>query len=120
MVIVIDVGLASLVSSNDTAIPSGIVQSAYAGQIVEQTIQPQSTKSQGPLAEVVNMVPDNIFAALSSNGNMLQVIVAAILIGVAILLVGKKKQPLYMVVVKSVNAVVVKIIDIGINSQKIG
>lgn len=48
----------------------------------------------GVIATLLNIIPDNPFAALAS-GNVLQIIFFAIFIGIAITLVGKPAQPVY-------------------------
>ena len=48
------------------------------------------TKSSRPLQFVVEMVPDNIFKSLNSNGLMLQVIFFAIFFGIVLILDSKR------------------------------
>ncbi|WP_052124166.1 dicarboxylate/amino acid:cation symporter [Ureibacillus manganicus] len=48
----------------------------------------------GVIATLLNIIPDNPFAALAT-GNVLQIIFFAIFIGIAISLVGKPAQPVY-------------------------
>ncbi len=64
-----------------------------------------------PLTDVlINIVPGNPIAALA-NGEMLQIIFFAILIGVSILMVGKKADPL-VDGVERMNEVMMKMVDI--------
>ncbi len=64
-----------------------------------------------PLTDVlINIVPGNPIAALA-NGEMLQVIFFAILVGVSILMVGKKADPL-IDSVERMNEVMMKMVDI--------
>jgi Na+/H+-dicarboxylate symporter len=64
-----------------------------------------------PLSQVIiDIVPDNPVAALA-NGDMLQVIFFAILLGVSILMVGKKAQPI-IDGVERLNEVMMKMVDI--------
>jgi Na+/H+-dicarboxylate symporter len=66
----------------------------------------------GPLQFVVDMVPNNIFAAASDNGNMLQVIVFVIFLGICLLLVpAEKAKPLH-VFFDSLNEVILKMVDL--------
>jgi len=45
----------------------------------------QAFKERGPLSPIVDMVPDNLFHALSNNTSMLQVVFFALFMGVAIM-----------------------------------
>ena len=45
----------------------------------------QAFKERGPLSPIVDMVPDNLFHALSNNSSMLQVVFFALFMGVAIM-----------------------------------
>lgn len=62
------------------------------------------------LDTVKNLIPANPIASFA-NGDMLQVLVFAIIIGVAILAVGEKAEPFYEVC-ESVNEIAVKIISV--------
>lgn len=61
-------------------------------QTVEEKIQiAKSTKSEGPLQPLVNVVSDNIFLSLSDNSSMLKIIFFAILFGVSVVFLPKDK-----------------------------
>lgn len=66
----------------------------------------------GPLQFVIDMVPDNIFAAASSNGNMLQVIVFVIFFGICLLLIPKEKAKPLHDFFDSLNEVILKMVDV--------
>ncbi len=68
--------------------------------------------SQGPLSFLVDIVPDNIFAAMSNNSLMLQVIFFSILFGISILLIPTKQAKPTERLISSLNAIVLKIVDI--------
>ncbi len=71
----------------------------------------EATKSAGPLQFVIDIVPDNIFNAASSNGNMLQVIFFAIFFGIALLLVDNKTGQPVSDFFTGVNEVIMKMVD---------
>ncbi len=71
----------------------------------------ETTQSTGPLQFVIDIVPDNIFGAASSNGNMLQVIFFAIFFGIALLLVDKKIGQPVSDFFTGVNEVIMKMVD---------
>lgn len=66
----------------------------------------------GPLKFLVDMVPDNIFAAASNNSNMLQVIVFILFFGVCLLLIPKEKAKPLHDFFDSLNEVILKMVDI--------
>lgn len=66
----------------------------------------------GPLSFLVDIVPDNIFYAMSNNSLMLQVIFFSILFGISLLLINPKEAKPAARLINSLNAVVLKIVDI--------
>jgi len=82
------------------------------GQGMNATTSANFTSREAPpLTDVIiNIVPGNPIAALA-NGEMLQVIFFAILLGVSMLMVGKKAQPL-IDGVERLNEVMMKMVDI--------
>lgn len=100
--------------------PGGIVssesaaqlQQAYGSVVSAGESGVEQLAAQSPLKPLVDMFPENMFGAMATNGNMLQVIVIAILLGVAMLLVGKKVSEPFMKVLDSLDAIVLKVVDI--------
>ena len=82
--------------------------SSVQGKIEEATRQQQS----GPLDFVVDMIPENVFSALSNNKLMLQVIFLAIFLGISLLLIGEKNAKPLKDVFDSLNDVVLKMVDL--------
>lgn len=72
---------------------------------------PPSLEGKGPLDFFVRMVPDNIFAALSDNGRLLQVIFFTVLFSVALLMIPEKDQSPVIRLIESLNKVMLKIVD---------
>ncbi len=72
----------------------------------------KSVQTSGPLQPIVDMVPDNIFKAMTSNGSMLQVIVFALMMGISLILIEKKHADPVLGVVNGLNEVVVKMVDL--------
>ncbi|MFT4665957.1 MAG: proton glutamate symport protein [Polaribacter sp.] len=72
----------------------------------------KTTKGDGPLDFFVQMVPDNIFAALSDNGRLLQVIFFTVLFSVALLMIPDEDQPPVVKLIESLNKVMLKIVDL--------
>lgn len=71
-----------------------------------------SQKEANPLQFVVDMVPDNVFKAMSNNGAMLQVIFFTIFLAIAMLLIGEKKAEPLKNIFDSLNDAVLKMVDL--------
>ncbi|MFK7736452.1 MAG: dicarboxylate/amino acid:cation symporter [Pirellulaceae bacterium] len=71
-----------------------------------------SQKEKGPLQPLVDLVPGNLFAAVSDNGNMLQVIVFVVFFGIGLILVPKETAKPVKDFFDGLNAVILKLIDL--------
>ena len=71
--------------------PAEVAQGLGAGtqSVVEQEIV-EEARDQGPLAPLVQIVPENVVDAASDNRNLLQVVFVAILLGAALLQVAQE------------------------------
>jgi Na+/H+-dicarboxylate symporter len=69
-------------------------------------------KQGGPLQFLEDMVPDNVFAALSANSLMLQVIFFTIFMGISMLLIGEERAKPMKLIFDSLNEVVLKMVDL--------
>ncbi len=74
--------------------------------------QAQEVISGSPLQPVIDIVPDNFFAAITENTNMLQVIFFVILFGVGLILIPEEKSRPVHAFFDGANEVILKIIDI--------
>ena len=79
-----------------------------------------SAEDQGPLQILVDIVPENLFASMSSNINMLQVIFFAVLFGVAMILSPKEKVATVKSFFDGVNRIILAIVDIIMMYAPIG
>lgn len=66
----------------------------------------------GPLQSLQDLVPDNIVAAASDNGNMLQIIVFAIFFGIGLILIPADKSKPVKDFFDGLNEVILKLIDL--------
>lgn len=80
----------------------------------------KSHQDAGPLAFVFEIVPDNIFKALTDNRRMLQIIFFALLFGIAMLSIGKEKSKAVMDVIDSLQDIILKMIDFVIRTAPYG
>lgn len=80
----------------------------------------EQQKGKGPLAPVVDIVPSNIFAAGSDNGNMLQVIFFVILFSIALLMIPEGQAEPVKSFFKGLYHVTLKVIDMIMAVAPIG
>lgn len=96
------------------------MQANYRTSVAEQSSQAEAMAEIPPLQFLVDIFPDNMVGALGNNAGMLQVIVVAILIGVATLLVGKEKAAPFLNLINALDHIVLKLIDIIMQYAPIG
>ena len=65
-----------------------------------------------PLQSLIDIVPDNIIKASADNGNMLQVILFAVIFGIAMILIPEEKSKPVKDFFDSFNEVILKMIDL--------
>jgi proton glutamate symport protein len=92
----------------------------FAGDAAQKIQIANTAKLQGPLQPLVDIVPSNVFAAMTDNASMLQVILFAILIGIGIILIDPKKAKPVIKFFKGFNEVILKIIDLIMETAPIG
>lgn len=88
-------------------------------QTVSELLE-EKTKKDAPLYFLLELVPDNLFAAASDNRKMLQIIFFALLFGIAALTVGKKNVQPLLKLLNSLYAVILKMIDFVIKTAPFG
>ena len=69
-------------------------------------------KENSPLNFIVEMVPDNIFASLSGNGLMLQVIFFALFFGITLVFIPKEASLPIINLVNGMNLIFLKMVDL--------
>lgn len=69
-------------------------------------------EARGPLQFVVELVPDNIFSALTQNTRMLQVIFFSVLFGIALIRIGTEKTKIVRALFEGLNEVVMQMIHL--------
>jgi len=92
----------------------------YKQKFSNQTAQTTTVEQRKPMDYVVEMVPENLFAAAGDNRNMLQIILVALLVGVAIVMLGDEKTHAFVSIINATEAIVLKIIDFIMQFAPIG
>lgn len=83
----------------------------YEQTVDEKKKAAEEIKDAGPLAFLVDMVPENLIQAGSDNTKMLQIIFVALLFGIAMVAVGGEKMKVLMSALDAADTVILKIID---------
>lgn len=82
----------------------------YEGAAGSKTSEAEKIQDQSPLQPIVDMVPENFFQASTDNASMLQVVFFAIIAGIALLQVSKKKGAPVIAFFDGFNDVIIKIV----------
>ena len=90
------------------------LEQTYAGnKKIEKKITVAKAQKDKPILQpLVDMVPDNIFKAMSNNGNMLQVIFFAIFLGITLILIPEHKAAPLKDLFDSLNEAILKMVDL--------
>ncbi len=120
--IVIGLALVNLLKPGDTFPEEKRkeMQAQYEQTVKEKAVQAAEVKDQSPLYIIEDMVPDNVFLAMSDNTKMLQVIFFSILFAVAMIILDAKKVLPVKNLFDSLNDIVLKIVDIIMKFAPIG
>lgn len=122
MAISIGVGLVNLLKPGE-GIPEETKQqlmSAYAEKAGKSAATAEQFKNQGPLQTLIDLFPENLVTAASDNKNMLQIVLFAILAGIALILIPKEKSEPVIKLFDGLNDLVLKIVDIIMYIAPIG
>lgn len=116
LVLVEAIGPGRMVSPESAA----AMQAGYGATIAERSVQAEAMADIPPLQFLVDLFPDNLIRSMGNNGGMLQIIVVAVLIGLAVLLTGREKAAPFMHWIDSLDAVILKLIDLIMKYAPIG
>lgn len=89
-------------------------------QVQQRQADAEKFENQSPLQFLVDIIPDNIVASASDNGNMLQMIFFAVILGIAIILVPAVETKVVSTFFNGMNSVILKTIDIIMEFAPIG
>ena len=92
----------------------------YASKTEAKMAAAANVKEQGPLQFMVDIVPQNIIKASTSNKNMLQVIFFAILFGIAMIMLPEEKTVYVKGFFEGVNDIILQIVDLIMLSAPYG
>ena len=96
------------------------LQETYQADVEARDLAATGARERGPLQPLVDIVPENILGAATDNRNMLNMVFVAFLVGTALILVPKPKAKPLLEFFESVDAVIVKIVELVIRVAPIG
>ena len=105
------------------AVPDGVrarLQATYQGDVEARQLAASDVRERGPLQPLVDMVPENILGAAGDNRKMLNIVFVAFLVGTALMLIPKKKAAPLLEFFESVDAVIIKIVELAIAFAPLG
>jgi Na+/H+-dicarboxylate symporter len=85
---------------------------AYGGEAESKRLAAEEQQNAGPLQALIDLVPENIFEAASSNRNMLQVIFFAVFFGIGLILIPEDKSKTVKEFFDGFNDVILKMVDL--------
>jgi Na+/H+-dicarboxylate symporter len=85
---------------------------SYSDNTTKYKDQAAKQQKSGPLQALVDLVPENIFAAATSNRNMLQVIFFAVFFGIGLILIPEEKGETVKKFFDGFNEVILKMVDL--------
>ena len=96
------------------------LQETYSSSLEDRSASADEVLNRGVLDFVVDVVPDNFFAAASDNSRMLQVVFVAILLGVGIIHMGGEKAKTLVTVFDAFNDVIILIVELIMKTAPFG
>ena len=88
------------------------LQNIYQQDAAKQTNAAVETKNRTPLEPFVDIIPENLVKALSSNHSMLQVVFIALLFGIALIQIPPEKSRILINFLEGINLLIIKLIDL--------
>ncbi|WP_138429317.1 dicarboxylate/amino acid:cation symporter [Fodinibius saliphilus] len=88
------------------------LMSSYEGNIEGSAQSAKEVMERSPMTFFVDIVPQNFFKAAADNGNMLQVVFVAILLGIGLIQIPSDKSKSLINFFDSLNEVIIKIVDL--------
>ena len=84
----------------------------YSNNTTKYKAEASKQKESGPLQALIDLVPQNIFSAATSNRNMLQVIFFAVFFGIGLILIPEEKGKTVKSFFDGLNEVILKMVDL--------
>ena len=93
----------------------------YASEAAQQSATLQAIHEQGaPLQLLIDLVPENLLASMSNNVNLLQVVFAAMLLGLALLQIPPRKSKPVMLFFEGLNDALIELVRFIMRLASVG
>lgn len=89
------------------------LKASYQASVEAKQSNAKKAQDRGPLQPIIDMVPSNMIAASANNRNMLQVVIVAILFGIALIQIENKRSDQMVNLLDIANEVVLKVVDMA-------
>ncbi len=89
------------------------LKASYQQTVKSKEENAKKAQKRGPLQPIVEMFPQNIIEASANNRNMLQVVIIAILFGIALIQIENSKSDQLVTILDISNEVVLKVVDMA-------
>ncbi len=99
---------------------SANLQASFVGEMEGRADTIEQVRQRGPLQPMVDIVPQNIVAALSQNIRMLQVVFFALFFGVSLVLVQNEATRTVKTLIQGMNDIIIKMVDLIMYIAPIG
>ncbi len=96
------------------------IKNSFDSKASEKKMMVDDMKENGPLQPLVDMFPNNIIFSMTSNRNMLQIIVFSVLFGIAIVMLPNERTRPMIDFFKSLNDIIIEIVNITMRFAPIG
>jgi Na+/H+-dicarboxylate symporter len=96
------------------------LMTSYSQSLEGSSESAQQVMERGPLDFFVDIVPANMFTAMSDNSNMLQVVFLAIIFGIGIIQIPVQSGKVLINFFEALNDVIIKIVDIIMKTAPYG
>ncbi len=106
-----------------SAIPASLqaeLGASYASDAASREAAAMAVQSRGPLQFLVDIVPGNLFASISDNGNMLQVVFVALFLGIGLIQIPREKAKPVLDVIDGLNDLIIRLVDVIMLMAPIG
>lgn len=96
------------------------LKASYEQTVATKASNAKKAQERGPLQPIIDMVPANMVAAAADNRNMLQVVIVAILFGIALIQIENSRSEQLVNILDIANEVVLKVVDMAMMLAPIG
>ena len=92
----------------------------YGDQAIQHGAALQQAQLKGPLQFLVDLIPENLVAALSNNTSLLQVVVVSIILGIALLKIPPRQSKPIIRFFEAINSVTIELIQLSMKLAPLG